>query len=61
MNDLEFMNLRIEALYTSDEEGRLLQVNEPNGGQAPRFHLGRTSVGHVCRFRTDLDAGLWKP
>ena len=52
------MKLRIEALYTSDEEGRLLQVNEPNGQPAPRFHLGRTSVGYVCRFRADLDAGL---
>ena len=58
MNDLEFMKLRLGALYTFDEEGRLLQVNEPNGRQAPRFHLGRTSVGHVCRFRADLDAGL---
>jgi hypothetical protein len=58
VNDLEFMKLRLGALYTSDQEGRLLQVNEPNGRQAPRFYLGRTSVGHVCRFRADLDTGL---
>jgi hypothetical protein len=35
----ELARLRLEALYRRDHRGRLVSVNEWNGGAAPRFHL----------------------
>ena len=58
VGDLELMRLRLPALYTSDDEGRLLRVNEPDGAEAPRFFLGRTSEGHELRFRRDVSADV---
>lgn len=49
----------VNALFTHDVRLRLLRVNEPGGGPpAPRFYLGRTRLGHVCRFRADLPESL---
>jgi hypothetical protein len=48
------MLIHIDALFTHDEDMRLLSVNEPRGVAAPRFFLGRTQQGNVCRFRADL-------
>ena len=48
------MERHLDALYTSDERGRLLRRREPNGESAPRFHLGRTRLGNLWRFRSDL-------
>jgi hypothetical protein len=53
---LELMRLHIDALFTHDAAGRLLRVNVPGGGEAPRFFLGRTAEGLVTRFRHDVDA-----
>ena len=50
----ELMRLHVEALYVHDADGRLLHVREPNGALAPRFFLGRTSDGFVCRVRHDV-------
>ena len=58
MNELELMNLHVEALFTRDSEGDLVRVNEPGGLPAPRFFLGRTVNGTVCRFRHDVDRDL---
>lgn len=52
---LDLMRLHVEALFAHDARGRLLRVNEPGGAPAPRFFLGRTVEGDVCRFRHDVD------
>jgi GNAT superfamily N-acetyltransferase len=52
------MRLHVEALFSCDPSGSLLAVNEPDGGPAPRFFLGRTSDGNECWVRHDLDASL---
>lgn len=52
------MRLHVGALFTQDQEGRLVAVNEPGGKPAPRFFLGRTSQGNVWWLRHDLDEPL---
>jgi RimJ/RimL family protein N-acetyltransferase len=49
------MQFHVEALFTLDATGRLLAVNEPGGGRAPRFFLGRTADGNECWVRDDVD------
>ena len=56
--DRELMRAHVAALFTSDASGRLLAVNEPDGGVAPRFFLGRTARSTECWFRQDLDSDL---
>jgi hypothetical protein len=54
-DDLELMQMHVEALFTHDARGRLLRVNELGGRViAPRVFFGRTRVGHVLRVRTDI-------
>ncbi len=48
------MVLHVEALFGHDAAGRLVGVNEPGGGAAPRFFLGRTAAGAICRSRFDV-------
>ena len=45
------------ALFTHNERGDMLRINEPNGcgGIAPRFFLGCTSDDVLLRFREDVD------
>lgn len=58
-DDRHLMRLHIAALYTTDAAGRLLRVNEPAGGPAPRFFVGRTRDGSEWRVRDDMtDARL---
>ncbi|MGH7446597.1 MAG: GNAT family N-acetyltransferase, partial [Longimicrobiales bacterium] len=52
------MRLHVKALFTSDEAGRLVAVNEPGGAPAPRFFLGRTADGNAWWYRHDVDAAL---
>ncbi len=52
------MRLHVEALFTCDLSGRLVVVNEPRGGPAPRFFLGRTVEGNECWARHDLDVAV---
>ena len=54
----DLMRMHVEVLFTHDAEGRMRTVNEPGGGNAPRFFLGRTAEGNVWRFRHDVSAGL---
>lgn len=56
--DLERMVLQIEALFTHDTAGRIVAVNEPDGGPAPVFFLGRTRRGNLWRIRHDLPPDL---
>lgn len=51
----ELMIRHVEALYVHDGDGRIVRVNEHEGAPAPRFFLGRTAEGMVCRFRHDVD------
>jgi RimJ/RimL family protein N-acetyltransferase len=65
-NDLptnqELMTLHVQALFTHNEQSRLLCINEPGGGGfAPRLFLGRTREGNVWRFRADLPETLIEP
>lgn len=55
---MDLMRLHLEALFTCDEAGRLLRVNEPEGEMAPRFFLGRTPEGNAWWFRNDVDGEL---
>jgi RimJ/RimL family protein N-acetyltransferase len=56
--DRALMRLHVAALFTHDARGRLLRVNEPGGGPAPRFFLGRTAEGSEWRVRHDVDDAL---
>ncbi len=52
------MRLHVETNYAHDEQGRLIGVNQWDGGAVPRFWLGRTRAGHVWRFRADVGEAL---
>jgi RimJ/RimL family protein N-acetyltransferase len=56
ISDRELMKIQVEVLFTQDENGCLLGLNEPDGDAepAPRFFLGYTNEGSICRFRFDL-------
>lgn len=54
----DLIRAHLEALFTADGSGRLVSVNEPGGGVAPRFFLGRTRDGLVWAVRRDLEPGL---
>lgn len=59
MTSQELLSLHVQALFTHDERGRLLTINEPGGGAAAsRFYLGRTAVGNLWRFHADLPMEL---
>jgi len=55
---LLLMKWHVEALFTHDAQGRLLSVNEADGGPAPRFFLGRTTEGCLWRFAANLPAAV---
>ena len=55
IDELELMRMHVEALFTHDERGRIVRVNEYNGKPASRFFIGRTSMGNVVRVRDDVD------
>lgn len=56
--DLDFMDLYVKTLFVHDQAGRLRVVNEPRGGAAPAFFLGRAAQGNLWRFRFDLPSQL---
>jgi hypothetical protein len=53
---LDIMDVHVRARFTHSEDSRILFINEPGGSKtpAPRFFLGRTSVGNLWRFCSDL-------
>ena len=57
-SDWDLMHMHVEALFTHDIHQRLYTVNEPDGAPAPRFYLGRTPEGNLCRFRADVPDSL---
>jgi RimJ/RimL family protein N-acetyltransferase len=48
------IDLQAEALFTHDANGRIVRINEADGGPAPRFFLGRTPEGNIWRIRHDV-------
>jgi len=56
--DLGLVLKRINTLYRSDHRGRLVSINQWNGGAAPRFYLMRTAENVICRFGADLPDDL---
>lgn len=54
------MNMHVRALFTQDDDSRILFVNEPDSANlpAPRLFLGRTKAGNLWRFRSDLPEEL---
>jgi RimJ/RimL family protein N-acetyltransferase len=55
---LELMQFHVQALYIHNEQGRIIAINQWDGGSVPRFFLGRTTAGNVWRFRADLPEHL---
>jgi RimJ/RimL family protein N-acetyltransferase len=58
-SDLNWLELQIPTLYVCDARGRLRFIREPGYDEseldpAPRFFMGRSSVGNIWRFRDDL-------
>ena len=58
LSDLELLTLQTETLFVQNEAKRLLYTNEPDKPEAPRFFLGRTKQGHLCRFRDDVPGAI---
>jgi hypothetical protein len=60
LSDQQLIEIQARALFTHDEDSRLVLVNEPGEGTtpAPSMFLGRTSAGNIWRFRHDLPAEL---
>ena len=54
MDRRDLMVMHVDALFVHDDRGRIVRLNEPSGKRAPRFFLGRTREGNVCRFRDDV-------
>lgn len=48
------MELHLRSLYTHDAVGRITSRREPGTPVCARFHLGRTRLGNLWRFRGDL-------
>jgi hypothetical protein len=55
VNDLDWMDLHLACLYHHDAKGRILASRQPGGLSCPLFHLGRTPLGNLWRFRDDLE------
>ena len=45
---------RVAALHRHDSRGRMVEVNQWDGGKPARFILMRTADHVVCRFRSDV-------
>lgn len=58
MDARNLMRLHVKALFTQDDDGRLVAVNDSSRAPAPRFFLGLTARGSLCWMRRDLSASL---
>lgn len=56
-DSLELMEKHLDCSFNYDERGRMLSVNQWDGGTPPRFVLGRTSAGNTWRVRHDVPGG----
>ncbi len=55
MTDLDWMELHLRCLYHHDGNDRIVWTRQPNGWPSPLFHLGRTRLANLWRFRDDLE------
>jgi len=55
---LHLADIHLRTLYVHDARSRLVGINEPSAGAAPRFILARTPRGNVWRFGAQLSAEL---
>ena len=58
LSNKQLIEIQANTLFTHDSNGRLLRINELDGDVAPRFFLGRTIAGNLCRFRQDLPEAI---
>jgi hypothetical protein len=49
---------RVATLYRHDSRGRIVEVNQWQGGTPARFTLMRTADDVICRFRADVPDNL---
>src|SRR6516225_5523683 len=49
---------RVATLHRHDSRGRMVEVNQWNGGTPARFTLMRTADDVICRFRADVPDSL---
>jgi GNAT acetyltransferase len=54
---IELMELQAATLFTFDEAGRIMGLNEPGAATAPLVFIGRTAEGVVLRTGSGLDPG----
>jgi RimJ/RimL family protein N-acetyltransferase len=54
LSHTQLIETQARTLFTHDPNGRIVTINEPDGDSAPRFFLGRTTTGNLCRFRHDV-------
>lgn len=57
-SDLELLEIHARTLFTYDDAGHLLTVNDSGRKPAPRFFLGWTSRDTIWRVRGDLPSDL---
>ncbi|MCS0670067.1 GNAT family N-acetyltransferase [Cytobacillus firmus] len=55
ISDLELMELHVNVLFRHDSENRVIAVNEPPYGAAPRIFIGATRMGSIVRYSNSLD------
>ena len=53
--ELDWMELHLRCLHQHDARGRIVRTRQPSEWPSPLFHLGRTRLGNLWRFRDDLD------
>lgn len=58
MDARNLMRLHARALFTQDNDGRLVAVNDSSRVPAPRFFLGRTAQGNLWWLRQDVGGRL---
>jgi GNAT acetyltransferase len=55
---LDLANSRVATLHRHDHRGRVVEVNQWDGGTPARFTLMRTADDVICRFRADVPDDL---
>jgi len=52
--DLELLRLGAETLFSFDARGRIVRVNSPANGPAPRFYLAGCPGSNILYLRDDV-------
>jgi GNAT superfamily N-acetyltransferase len=54
LTEVNLLRQHAEVLFDMDDGGRLIDINEPGGDQAPRLFLARGRTTHRIWFRADI-------